>query len=238
MSTAIGLVEAGLGIAILPESAFTADLERRDPGRRDPRAGAAARHRHPDAGRALALARRRSADRDAADGGARRSDGDEGDAEADVIGAALRLVAQAGAPIGRTRRDRSRPRRAGRASSCRRGSARPVTCTSGSTPPGSAAWYQSRHHSKTLPCMSCRPHGLARKLRTRVARPAAGPSDAAVQRRAVEVGVGAIERVAERRRGRRPGAAGVLPLRFGRQPAGPAGRQRARSRARSVKARQ
>jgi LysR family carnitine catabolism transcriptional activator len=29
MSTAIGLVEAGLGIAILPESAFTADLERR-----------------------------------------------------------------------------------------------------------------------------------------------------------------------------------------------------------------
>lgn len=29
MSTAIGLVEAGLGIAILPESAFTADLDRR-----------------------------------------------------------------------------------------------------------------------------------------------------------------------------------------------------------------
>ena len=29
MSTAIGLVEAGLGLAILPESAFTADLERR-----------------------------------------------------------------------------------------------------------------------------------------------------------------------------------------------------------------
>ena len=29
MSTAIGLVEAGLGIAVLPESAFTADLDRR-----------------------------------------------------------------------------------------------------------------------------------------------------------------------------------------------------------------
>jgi DNA-binding transcriptional LysR family regulator len=29
MSTAIGLVEAGIGVAILPESAFTADLARR-----------------------------------------------------------------------------------------------------------------------------------------------------------------------------------------------------------------
>src|SRR5262249_41573864 len=29
---------------------------------------------------------------------------------------------------------------------------------SGSTPPGSFAWYQSRHHSKTLPCTSCNPH--------------------------------------------------------------------------------
>ncbi len=93
MSTAIGLVEAGLGVAILPESAFTADLERRVAGRRDPRAGADARHRHPDAGRTLALARRRSVDRDAAARGADGSAGDEGDAEADVIGAALRLVA-------------------------------------------------------------------------------------------------------------------------------------------------
>jgi hypothetical protein len=32
---------------------------------------------------------------------------------------------------------------------------------SGSIPPGSRQWYQSRHHSKMLPCISKRPHGLA-----------------------------------------------------------------------------
>ena len=32
---------------------------------------------------------------------------------------------------------------------------------SGSVPPGSLAWYQSRHHSKVLPCMSCSPQALA-----------------------------------------------------------------------------
>ena len=32
---------------------------------------------------------------------------------------------------------------------------------SGSTPPGSFWWYQSRHHSYVLPCRSCKPHGLA-----------------------------------------------------------------------------
>ncbi len=36
----------------------------------------------------------------------------------------------------------------------------PMVCRSGSIPPGSLAWYQSRHHSKVLPCMSCRPQGF------------------------------------------------------------------------------
>jgi NAD(P)-dependent dehydrogenase (short-subunit alcohol dehydrogenase family) len=35
-----------------------------------------------------------------------------------------------------------------------------ASCRSGSTPPGSRAWYQSRHHSKVLPCRSCRPQAF------------------------------------------------------------------------------
>jgi hypothetical protein len=31
---------------------------------------------------------------------------------------------------------------------------------SGSWPPGNLAWYQSLHHSTTLPCVSCMPHGF------------------------------------------------------------------------------
>ena len=126
MSTAIGLVEAGVGVAILPESAFTADLARRvqvvairEPVLR-------ARRGDPDARRPVALAGRRAAGRDAAERGARRSDRYEDDAEADVVGAALGLVAQAERGAA-GRRDRSRRRRGGRASRCRRGSASPLT---------------------------------------------------------------------------------------------------------------
>ena len=51
-----------------------------------------------------------------------------------------------------------------------------AACRSGSTPPGSLAWYQSRHHSKTLPCMSCRPHGVGGVAADRAARFSDGPS--------------------------------------------------------------
>ena len=36
-----------------------------------------------------------------------------------------------------------------------------ASCRSGSAPPGSRAWNQSRHHSTTLPCVSWMPQGLA-----------------------------------------------------------------------------
>src|SRR5262245_56023474 len=49
---------------------------------------------------------------------------------------------------------------------------------SGSVPPGSLAWYQSRHHSNVLPCMSCRPHALAGYFPTFTALPMEGPSSA------------------------------------------------------------
>ena len=35
-----------------------------------------------------------------------------------------------------------------------------ASCRSGSVPPGSLAWNQSRHHSTTLPCMSWMPQAL------------------------------------------------------------------------------
>src|SRR5262249_12516105 len=49
---------------------------------------------------------------------------------------------------------------------------------SGSTPPGSLAWYQSRHHSKVLPCMSYSPQALAGELPTLAARASDRPGSA------------------------------------------------------------
>ncbi len=69
---------------------------------------------------------------------------------------------------------------------------------------------------------------MPRNVRTGVARPAAGPSTPPFSGAPLKFASVRSRRLAERRRGGRPGAAGVLPLRFGRQPAGPPLRQRAR----------